>query len=114
VNWEITEIDALGRIGKLTINKKEMVTPNLFPVVHPYKNILSVSDLKKIGAQCVFTNAYIIYQNLQTRESVLKEGIHNYLNFDGIIHIKLKVIHKLCFLQYKSHEYTDVKVLSYH
>jgi len=85
VNWEITEIDALGRIGKLTVNEKEMVTPNLFPVVHPYKNILDISDLKKIGAQCVFTNAYIIYQNLQVRESVLKKGIHNYLNFDGII-----------------------------
>ncbi|MBY8989376.1 MAG: tRNA guanosine(15) transglycosylase TgtA [Candidatus Lokiarchaeota archaeon] len=85
MNWEITDIDALGRIGKLTVNKKEMVTPNLFPVVHPYKNIINTSDLKKIGAQCVFTNAYILYQNLQERESVLKSGIHNYLNFDGII-----------------------------
>ena len=85
MNWEITEIDALGRIGKLTVNEKEMVTPNLFPVVHPYKNILNISDLKKIGAQCVFTNAYIIYQDLQKRESVLNSGIHNHLNFDGIV-----------------------------
>lgn len=85
MNWEITDIDALGRIGKLTVNKKEMVTPNLFPVVHPYKNIINTSDLKKIGAQCVFTNAYILYQNPQECESVLKSGIHNYLNFDGII-----------------------------
>ena len=85
MNWEITEIDALGRIGKLTVNEKEMVTPNLFPVVHPYKNTVNLSDLKKIGAQCVFTNAYIIYQNPQVRESVLKKGIHKYLKFDGII-----------------------------
>ena len=85
MNWEITDIDALGRIGKLTVNKKEMVTPNLFPVVHPYKDIIDTSDLKKIGAQCVFTNAYILYQNHQERESVLKSGIHNHLNFDGII-----------------------------
>jgi 7-cyano-7-deazaguanine tRNA-ribosyltransferase len=85
MNWEITDIDALGRIGKLTVNKKEMVTPNLFPVVHPYKNIINTSDLKKLGTQCVFTNAYILYQNPQERESVLKSGIHNYLNFDGII-----------------------------
>ena len=85
MNWEITDIDALGRIGKLTANEKEMVTPNLFPVVHPYKNIINTSDLKKIGAQCVFTNAYIIYQNPQVRQSVLKKGIHSYLNFDGII-----------------------------
>jgi 7-cyano-7-deazaguanine tRNA-ribosyltransferase len=85
MKWEITEIDALGRIGKITVNNKEMVTPNLFPVVHPYKNILNISDLKNIGAQSIFTNAYIIYQNPQLRDMVLKEGIHKYLNFDGII-----------------------------
>ncbi|MFX1280639.1 MAG: tRNA guanosine(15) transglycosylase TgtA [Promethearchaeota archaeon] len=85
MNWEILDTDALGRIGKLSINKKEMITPNLFPVVHPYINILSVPNIKKIGAQCVFTNAYIIYQNPEIRESVLKKGIHNYLKFNGII-----------------------------
>jgi 7-cyano-7-deazaguanine tRNA-ribosyltransferase len=85
MNWEITDIDALGRIGKLIVNQKEMITPNLFPVVHPYKNILSLPDLKNIGAQCVFTNAYIIYQNLKIRDIVLRTGIHKYLNFDGII-----------------------------
>ena len=85
MNWEITETDALGRIGKITVNNKEMVTPNLFPVVHPYKNILDISDLKKIGAQSVFTNAYIIYQNPQLRDKVLEKGIHEYLNFHGII-----------------------------
>jgi len=85
VKWEITEIDALGRIGKITVNNKEMVTPNLFPVIHPYRNILDISDLKKIGAQSLFTNAYIIYQNPQLRDMVLEKGIHKYLNFDGII-----------------------------
>ncbi|MFW9874295.1 MAG: tRNA guanosine(15) transglycosylase TgtA [Candidatus Thorarchaeota archaeon] len=85
MKWEITEIDALGRIGKITVNHREMITPNLFPVVHPYKNIIKVSDLKKIGIQNIFTNAYIIYQNPDIRDKVLKKGIHNYLNFDGII-----------------------------
>jgi len=85
MNWEINEIDALGRIGRITVNNKEMVTPNLFPVVHPYKNILNISDLKKIGAQSVFTNAYIIYQNPQLKDMVLEKGIHNHLNFDGIV-----------------------------
>ncbi|MBY8983791.1 MAG: tRNA guanosine(15) transglycosylase TgtA [Candidatus Lokiarchaeota archaeon] len=85
MKWEITDIDALGRIGKLIINDKEMVTPNLFPVVHPYRNLLNLSDLKDIGAQCVFTNAYIIYQNSEIRDIVLSKGLHKYLNFDGII-----------------------------
>ncbi|MFX1312703.1 MAG: tRNA-guanine transglycosylase, partial [Promethearchaeota archaeon] len=85
MKWEISDFDALGRIGKLTINKKQMSTPNLFPVVHPYKNIISLSDLKKIGAQCAFTNAYILYQNTQIRDDVLRRGIHSHLNFNGII-----------------------------
>ena len=85
MNWKLSDVDALGRIGKLSINKKEMITPNLFPVVHPYNNILNTSDLKNIGAQCVFTNAYIIYQNPEIRETVLKKGIHSYLKFNGII-----------------------------
>jgi len=84
MKWEISDFDALGRIGKLTVNDKQMITPNLFPVVHPYKNIISTSDLKKIGAQCLFTNAYIIYQNVQIRVDVLRKGLHSHLNFDGI------------------------------
>ncbi len=85
MEWEISDFDALGRIGKLTINKKQMSTPNLFPVVHPYKSFISTSDLKKIGAQCVFTNAYIIYQNAQIRDDILRKGIHSHLKFGGII-----------------------------
>jgi 7-cyano-7-deazaguanine tRNA-ribosyltransferase len=85
MNYEIVDIDALGRIGTITVNNKQMVTPNLFPVVHPYKNIISIPDLKKFGAQCIFTNAYFLYHNKARREEALQKGIHEYLNFDGII-----------------------------
>ena len=83
--FEIVDIDALGRIGRLFVNKKEIITPNLFPVIHPFKNILPASDLKDIGAQCLFTNAYIMYQNESKREKIIKSGIHEYLQFDGLI-----------------------------
>jgi len=84
--FEIIDIDALGRIGKLNVNNKELITPNLFPVVHPIKNVISTEDLKKIGAQSVFTNAYILYQNERVKEEVLKKGIHRHLNFpEGLI-----------------------------
>ena len=85
MKYEIIDVDALGRIGKLTIGNKKMGTPNLFPVIHPYKNILSTSDLKDFGVECIFTNAYIIYQNEKLKQDVLKEGLHRYLNFDGLI-----------------------------
>lgn len=85
MNFEVQDVDAMGRIGKININGKEMITPNMFPVIHPYKNLLPMVDLKEIGAQAVFTNAYIIYQNRSKREIVLNKGIHEFLNFDGLI-----------------------------
>jgi len=83
--FEIIDIDALGRIGKLYVNNKQMITPNLFPVIHPFKNIINASELKEIGAQCLFTNAYIMYQNESNRDKIIESGIHEYLKFDGLI-----------------------------
>ena len=85
MKFEIIDVDALARLGQIKLNNKEMVTPNLFPVIHPSKNIISPSDLKKFGAQCLFTNAYIIFKNEKLREKVLHSGLHEYLNYDGII-----------------------------
>ena len=85
MKFEITDVDALARLGQIKLNNKEMVTPNLFPVIHPSKNIITPLDLKKIGAQCLFTNAYIIYKNEKLRDKVLNTGLHEYLNYDGII-----------------------------
>ena len=62
-----------------------MITPNLFPVIHPFKNVVPASDLKKMGAQSLFTNAYIMYQNELMREKIIKSGIHEFLQFDGLI-----------------------------
>ena len=83
--YEILDVDALGRIGKIKLGNKQMITPNLFPVIHPFKNIVPASELKKFGAQCIFTNAYIIYKNEKIRDEILHKKIHQYLNFDGLI-----------------------------
>ena len=85
MKYEILDIDCLGRIGKLEVNNKQMITPNLFPVVHPFKNVIPPLDLKSFGAQAVFTNAYILYQNETIKESLLKKKIHQFLDFDGLI-----------------------------
>lgn len=85
MKFEIFDVDALARIGKIKVNNKEMITPNIFPVIHPYNNIIPPSELKKLGAECLFTNAYIIYQNREFKDVVQKKGIHNFLNYDGII-----------------------------
>jgi 7-cyano-7-deazaguanine tRNA-ribosyltransferase len=83
--FEISDLDALGRIGFIKINNKKMDTPNLFPVIHPGKNIIDVKELEAIGAQAIFTNAYILYLNESLRMEALKKGIHKFLDFDGII-----------------------------
>jgi 7-cyano-7-deazaguanine tRNA-ribosyltransferase len=85
MKFEILDVDALARLGQIKLNNKEMITPNLFPVIHPAKNVISPHDLKKIGAQCLFTNAYIIYKNNKLRDTVIQKGVHKYLNYDGII-----------------------------
>ena len=85
MKFEIEDVDALARLGQISLNGKEMITPNLFPVVHPSRNIIAPQDLKTFGAQCLFTNAYIIYKNEKLRPKVLKNGLHEYLNYDGII-----------------------------
>jgi len=85
MKFEIVDVDALARLGRISLNGKEMTTPNLFPVVHPSRNIIAPQDLKTFGAQCLFTNAYIIYKNEKLRAQVLQKGLHEYLNYDGII-----------------------------
>jgi len=85
MGYEIIDVDALGRIGKLTINNKEIMTPNIFPVVHPSKNVISAKEMKDFGAQALFTNSYIIYQNKDLRERILSKQIHKHLGFDGVI-----------------------------
>jgi 7-cyano-7-deazaguanine tRNA-ribosyltransferase len=62
-----------------------MITPNIFPVIHPFENLITPDQLKKIGAECVFTNAFILYQNKEIREEIINKGIHQFLNYDGII-----------------------------
>ncbi|MBD3338007.1 MAG: tRNA guanosine(15) transglycosylase TgtA [Candidatus Lokiarchaeota archaeon] len=85
MKFEIYDTDILGRIGEINLNGKKLKTPNLFPVIHPYRNILDLEFLKKIGVHALFTNSYTLYQNEKIRNKVLKKGLHDYLEFDGFI-----------------------------
>ncbi|MBN1216852.1 MAG: tRNA guanosine(15) transglycosylase TgtA [Candidatus Lokiarchaeota archaeon] len=83
--YEILDIDALGRIGKIIKDGKELITPNLIPVIHPSNNLITPNEIKKIGFDCIFTNAYIIYQNEKLRHEVVKKDLHRYFDYDGLI-----------------------------
>lgn len=85
MNFEILETDGLGRIGRIELNDKNLITPNLFTVVKPSDNLITPYELKRLGVDCIFTNAYLLYQNENLKEMALKRGIHNILDYDGFI-----------------------------
>lgn len=85
-SYEIRDFDAGGRIGKFKLNGKILDTPNLFPVVNPFENIIPPKDLfHHFGAQSIFTNAYILYKNREKNAEIISKGLHNHLEFPGII-----------------------------
>ncbi len=84
--FEIKDIDAGGRIGELKLGDKKLITPNIFPVVNPFSNLIPPRELyEHFGAQSLFTNAYIIYQNQAKNPTILEKGLHKHLDFPGII-----------------------------
>jgi 7-cyano-7-deazaguanine tRNA-ribosyltransferase len=80
LNYEVKYKDLMGRIGNLKTPHGKVKTPTLMPVVHPQKQIL---DLKKLGAELVITNAYIIYKDDNMKKKAIKHGIHDLINFQG-------------------------------
>ncbi|MFO8019322.1 MAG: tRNA guanosine(15) transglycosylase TgtA [Promethearchaeia archaeon] len=83
--YEIEEVDALSRIGQLEINGKKLITPNLIPVVHPFDQIIQPPELKEFGANAIFTNSFIMYQNQKFRDKIISQNIHRFLEYDGLI-----------------------------
>ncbi|MHA1684156.1 MAG: tRNA guanosine(15) transglycosylase TgtA [Promethearchaeota archaeon] len=84
--FEIIEKDALGRIGKFSVNGKSIITPNIFPVVHPRNQIIDPRVMHSdFGVDAVFTNAYLIFRDAGLNEVVSRRGVHGHLGFDGII-----------------------------
>lgn len=82
-NFEIKDKDLAARIGKLETPHGEIETPALLPVVNPNKLTLEPREIKKMGAQAIITNAYILKKD--HLHEVITEGIHNYLDFQGPI-----------------------------
>lgn len=85
MKFEIRETDGLGRIGEIELNGKKLITPNLFTVVRPSNNLITPYELKRLGIDCIFTNAYILYNNDKLKEKAIKKGIHKFLDYEGLI-----------------------------
>ena len=54
------------------------------PVYNPNIPLVSTEYFKKMGIKMLITNAYIIYNTPELREKANK-GVHELINFDGVI-----------------------------
>lgn len=80
---DIRDKDLAGRIARLKTRHGIIETPYLFPVIDPRRQELGLQEIKDLGFNAIITNAYMLWKH--NRESVLENGVHRYLGFDGII-----------------------------
>ncbi|MDO5844370.1 MAG: tRNA guanosine(15) transglycosylase TgtA [Methanocorpusculum sp.] len=85
VTFEVIHKDIAGRVGKLKAGEKQIKTPALLPVVNPHLQIIPPADMKKMGVEGIITNAYIFSKSEEFRNQALERGLHDVLNFDGLI-----------------------------
>lgn len=85
--FECRDLDAAGRTGRLEIPSagRTLPTPALMPVVNPHVQTLPPARLTEIGADILITNAYVLHGSDEYRSAVLDRGIHDLLDFDGVI-----------------------------
>ena len=84
--FEVTRRDGAARLGKLFTKHGILNTPALLPVVNP--NILTVEPRSlwdEFGFRALITNSYVIWKNDNLRERATEEGIHELLDFPGVI-----------------------------
>jgi len=83
--FEILNKDLAGRIGRLRTPHGVVETPALMPVVNPHLRLIEPADLKRMGAEILITNSYIINQDPELKEFAAKKGVHQLLGFEGPI-----------------------------
>lgn len=81
--FEVRYTDLAARIGRLETLHGAVETPAFVPVVHPVRQTISPSFLKKMGFDLVITNAYITLR--QYGDEARRRGIHDIIGFDGAV-----------------------------
>ncbi|MFA5405846.1 MAG: tRNA guanosine(15) transglycosylase TgtA [Candidatus Nanoarchaeia archaeon] len=86
MSFEIKDHDGLGRLGVLTVNNKSITTPNIAVVINPNDLTIPPEEMMRdFGVDLIITNAYII-KNSKKAKDIEAKGLHEYLNFPGIIY----------------------------
>ncbi len=82
---EVIERDGLARIARYSTSHGVIETPTLMPVINPNLPVISIDEMKKLGAQSFITNSYIIKRSENLMGRALKYGVHSLIGFDGPI-----------------------------
>lgn len=82
---EVKARDAWGRVAQWDVKGKRLLTPYLFPVVNPRKQLLGVEEIERMGFKGIITNSYLIGRDRELRKKALDMGVHRLLNFDSLV-----------------------------
>ena len=84
--FEIVKRDGLARIGKFSTRSGVLETPALLPVVNPKICTVAPRELcEEFGFGAIITNSYIIKNNQDLRARAQEKGLHEMLDFPGVI-----------------------------
>lgn len=84
MSFDIRYKDLLGRIGRIKTKSGTIETPTLLPVINPARQTIPPRILKEeFDCEAIITNAYILRK--QSAEKPVKMGVHEFLDFDGVI-----------------------------
>lgn len=83
--FEVKDRDGLARLGSIDTARGKVTTPNLAPVLHPFRQAISAKEIgERFGAEIVMTNSYTIWRS-ESRQSVIESGLHGIIDFHGPI-----------------------------
>ncbi len=84
--FEILQKDGSARIGRLHTNHGMLNTPMLLPVVNPNIRTIEPREMwEKYRVDGLITNSYVIWKHDDLSESALENGVHELINFPGVI-----------------------------
>lgn len=84
--FELLRRDGLARIGRLETKHGILETPALLPVVNPRFATINPRELYEVFKfQAIITNSYIIRNDPEMRQKAVSLGLHEMLDFPGII-----------------------------
>ncbi|MDR3075115.1 MAG: tRNA guanosine(15) transglycosylase TgtA [Candidatus Methanoplasma sp.] len=84
--FEIIRRDGLARIGRFETRSGVLETPALLPVINPKICTVTPRELyDEFGFRAIITNSYIIKNTPELRAKAQEAGLHDMLDFPGII-----------------------------